>query len=106
MTKTTKTTTTCEPLTAEALRAALTGLPGWELRDGLLQRALVLGSFPAAIDAVVAIAAIAEQAQHHPDIDVRYQKVTLRLCTHDAGGAITSLDIDLASAINAAFRDR
>ena len=46
------------------------------------------------------VAALAEAADHHPDIDIRYSKVTLALSTHDAGG-LTARDFDLAEAIGA-----
>jgi 4a-hydroxytetrahydrobiopterin dehydratase len=51
------------------------------------------------IDFVNRVATLAESANHHPDIDIRYSKVTLTLSTHDAGG-ITSNDVNLARAID------
>jgi 4a-hydroxytetrahydrobiopterin dehydratase len=52
------------------------------------------------IDFVVRIAGLAEAANHHPDVDIRYTKVTVTLSTHDAGG-ITVKDLDLAKEIEA-----
>ena len=52
-----------------------------------------------ALALVNAVGELAEQANHHPDIDIRYDRVTLALVTHDSGG-ITQLDIDLARAID------
>ena len=57
-------------------------------------------AFPAALDFVVAVGNLAEEADHHPDIDIRWRTVRLALVTHDAGG-ITELDFALARAIDA-----
>jgi 4a-hydroxytetrahydrobiopterin dehydratase len=67
----------------------------------VLARTVVLGSFAQALGYVVTVGVLAEAANHHPDIDVRYRAVTLRLSTHDAGG-ITALDVALARQIDAA----
>lgn len=75
--------------------SALAALPQWK-RDGeIISRAFEFLDFPAAMRFVNAVAEIAEQAQHHPDIDVRWNKVTLALTTHDAGG-LTEKDFALA----------
>jgi 4a-hydroxytetrahydrobiopterin dehydratase len=84
----------------EALRAALTGLPGWAVRDGELERTYTFASFPAGIAFVTRMAEAAERAAHHPDIDIRYDKVTLRLSTHSEGG-ITEKDVALAKEAEA-----
>ncbi len=55
--------------------------------------------FAAAMTFVVAVAALAEEADHHPDIDIRWNTVTLRLTTHSAGG-LTGKDLDLAAAVD------
>jgi|SRR5665213_849946 len=74
---------------------ALTTLPQWQ-RDGeVISRTFEFKDFPAAMDFVNAVASLAEQAQHHPDMDVRWNKVTLALTTHDAGG-LTEKDFALA----------
>ena len=57
-------------------------------------------SFPGALDFVVAVGRLAEEADHHPDIDIRWRTVRLALVTHDAGG-ITELDLALARAVDA-----
>jgi len=67
----------------------------WQEENGGLVREFELPSFPAAIDFVVQLAEIAEAADHHPDIDVRYRRVTVRWTTHSAGG-ITEKDRELA----------
>ena len=89
-------------LDADAVAAVLAGpdAPDWDLADGQLVKVVECPSFPAAIDFVVAVAALAEAADHHPDIDIRWRTVRLVLVTHDAGG-ITELDFALARAIDA-----
>jgi 4a-hydroxytetrahydrobiopterin dehydratase len=89
-------------LDAVALRAALGGpdAPGWDLVDGHLVKVVECASFTAALDYVVAVGRLAEEADHHPDIDIRWRTVRLALVTHDAGG-ITDLDLTLARAVDA-----
>lgn len=69
--------------------------PGWEEIDGALQRTFELPSFAEAIAFVNRVAELADQENHHPDIEVSYKKVTLRWSTHSAGG-ITERDVELA----------
>lgn len=83
----------------DAVTAALDTLHGWERDGDSLVRTAELPSFPAAIAVVDRVADIAEKANHHPDIDIRWRTLTFRCSTHDAGG-ITDLDIALAGAIN------
>jgi 4a-hydroxytetrahydrobiopterin dehydratase len=66
----------------------------WEEQDGALVRVFEFASFPLAIDFVVRLAEAAEAANHHPDIDIRYRKVTVRWTTHSAGG-ITEKDREM-----------
>jgi 4a-hydroxytetrahydrobiopterin dehydratase len=81
---------------AEAkIRPALASIPNWQLNDGKITRTFQFKDFPAAIKFVEVVAALAEQAWHHPDIDIRWNKVTLTLTTHDAGG-LTEKDFALA----------
>jgi 4a-hydroxytetrahydrobiopterin dehydratase len=86
----------------EAVAAALAGpdAPAWDLVDGQLVKVVECPTFPAALDFVMAVGALAEAADHHPDIDIRWRTVRLMLVTHDAGG-ITELDFALARAIDA-----
>jgi len=74
---------------------ALARVPDWRLQDGKIVRTFQFKDFPAAIKFVDAVAALAEQAWHHPDIDIRWNQVTLTLTTHDAGG-LTEKDFTLA----------
>lgn len=72
---------------------------GW-VRDGdAIRRSFSLDSFPAAIAFVTRVGFLAEAANHHPDIDIRWRTVTLMLSTHDAGG-LTQRDFDLAAQVN------
>ena len=89
------------PLTPDELDQALRHLPDWSVDGGALTRTAHLSTFPDAVEWVRAIADVAEAANHHPAIDIRWRTVTLRLCTHDAGDRITALDITLASQIDA-----
>jgi 4a-hydroxytetrahydrobiopterin dehydratase len=81
------------------ITAALGDLPGWQREENALVRTAELPSFPAAIAVVDRVAATAEERDHHPDIDIRWRKVTFRCSTHSAGG-ITELDVALAATIS------
>lgn len=80
------------------IEEALRGLPGWSVRNGMLVKTYPHESFPEAIVFVNAVAHLAELANHHPDIDVRYTNITLSLVTHDQGG-ITGSDVNLARRV-------
>ncbi len=82
-------------LSAEALKRATAELPGWELVDGELVRLVEFKDFVAAMQFVNRVAEKAEAAGHHPDIDIRYNKVRLALVTHDSGG-VTAKDLAMA----------
>lgn len=82
------------------IEAALRELPGWAVRDGMLVKTYAHEHFPQAIVFVNAVAHLAELANHHPDIDIRYTNVTLSLVTHDQGG-LTQRDVSLAGQIEA-----
>ena len=84
-----------DKLTAAQIKPALASLPDWQKRDKTITRTFVFKDFPAAIKFVNAVAKLAEKAWHHPDIDIRWNKVTLVLTTHDAGG-LTKRDFALA----------
>jgi 4a-hydroxytetrahydrobiopterin dehydratase len=87
-------------LAPDDLATQLDALPGWGLEDGRLVRTIELVDFAAALDLVVAVGHEAEQLNHHPDIDVRYNRVRLALWTHVAGG-VTQYDVELAHRIDA-----
>ncbi len=89
-----------EKLNESELKQALKSLPEWQLTDGSLVREWKFKDFLEAIAFVNRIATVAEAAGHHPDIDIRYNRVKLGLVTHDAGG-ITASDVDMAKKLNA-----
>jgi 4a-hydroxytetrahydrobiopterin dehydratase len=82
-----------------AIDAALADLPGWEREGDALVRTASLPTFPVAIGVVARVGEIAEDRNHHPDMDIRWRTVTFRCSTHSAGG-ITRYDVDLAKAIS------
>lgn len=75
-------------------------LPDWQRNGEIITRTFRFKDFPAALKFVNAVGEIAEQVQHHPDIDIRWNKVTLALTTHDAGG-LTEKDFSLARQCDA-----
>jgi len=87
-------------LTAAEVDEALTGVPEWHESGDTIQRTFQLKDFVQAIEFVNRIAAVSEAANHHPDLLIRYSRVTLTLATHDAGG-ITEKDFDLAKKADA-----
>lgn len=82
--------------------AAAAGLNGWHRLHGALRRSIKFDSFLAGIEGVRKVAALAERADHHPDIDIRWRTVTFALSTHSAGG-ITDKDVELAREIDEAL---
>ena len=87
-----------DTLNHEQIEAALAELDGWGFRDEAFVRTFRFADFVHAVDFVNELAEIAEGQKHHPDIDIRYNKVTLRLTSHDAGG-VTRRDVQLAEAV-------
>jgi 4a-hydroxytetrahydrobiopterin dehydratase len=83
----------------DEITKALADLPDWERDGATLVRTAELDSFPRAIQAVNRIAEVAENDNHHPDIDIRWRTLTFRCATHSAGG-ITALDVSLAMEID------
>ena len=82
-------------LTAKQIKAALPGVPQWRRKAQVIARTYEFKDFPAAIRFVNGVARVAEKAWHHPDIDIRWNKVALALTTHDEGG-LTQKDFALA----------
>ena len=78
---------------------ALAELSSWSLSGKTITRTFDCASFPEAVDFVGRVAVEAELANHHPDIDIRWRKVTFTLSTHSAGG-LTELDVQLARTID------
>jgi 4a-hydroxytetrahydrobiopterin dehydratase len=83
-------------LSADEARSRLGKLLGWQVEAGKIIKTFKFNDFLAALHFVNRVGDAAEQAGHHPDIDIRYNKVKLALITHDAGG-LTEKDFDLAA---------
>ena len=84
----------------KAVAAALARVPGWTRAGRAITRTYRFDDFRGALAFVNRVGELAERAQHHPDIDIRYNEVTLSMWTHDAGG-LTERDFRLATAIDA-----
>jgi 4a-hydroxytetrahydrobiopterin dehydratase len=85
---------------APEIISGLHTIPDWKRQGQIISRTFVFKDFPAAMAFTNAVASLAEQAQHHPDMDVRWNKVTLALTTHNAGG-LTEKDFALARQCDA-----
>jgi len=83
-------------LSTSEIETALAGVPEWAEVGGSIQRTFAFSNFVQSMEFVTNVAAVAEADAHHPEILIRYNKVTLSLNTHDAGG-ITSKDFALAT---------
>jgi 4a-hydroxytetrahydrobiopterin dehydratase len=88
------------PLSDAEIASRLPSLAAWQLDGGELVRTFSFADFRAALAFVNQVGELAEAAGHHPDIDIRYNRVRLALVTHDSGG-LTAKDFDLAGKINA-----
>jgi 4a-hydroxytetrahydrobiopterin dehydratase len=86
-------------LTDEEIATGLSSLPGWTRAGGSIGRTVELADFRGAILFTGAVAYLAERSNHHPDILIEWNKVTLTLSTHSAGG-LTAADLALAGRID------
>jgi 4a-hydroxytetrahydrobiopterin dehydratase len=86
-------------LSSAEIDQQLAGMPSWQIVNGELTRTFELTDFRAALAFVNQVGELAETANHHPDIDIRYNKVRFALVTHSAGG-LTKNDFDLAARID------
>lgn len=84
---------------SKEIKAALKELPQWEQSGKAIERTFEFDEFMQAIDFVNGVAELAEEAEHHPDIEINFNKVRLSLSTHSKGG-ITESDFDLAERID------
>ena len=89
-------------LDAAQLKDAQSLLPDWEISEESLFRIFVFKNFVEAFDFMTSVSLIAESMDHHPDWSNVYNKVEVRLSTHDSGG-VTSLDVDLAQSMDSLF---
>lgn len=96
-----------EPLTEEQIQKALEGLDGWTSEAGALATIYKLPSAAKALELIAAVGEVAEDLNHHPDLDWRYNRVILRFSTHESGTAVTALDVEAAhrSSLRAAALD-
>jgi 4a-hydroxytetrahydrobiopterin dehydratase len=89
-----------ELLTEDEIAGRLGGVPGWTRQGSSIVTTVTKGDFRESLLFTGAVAYLAEQANHHPDILIEWNKVTLTLSSHSAGG-LTAADFDLAGKINA-----
>lgn len=87
-------------LSSEQIQKELSQLKSWQLVGREIKKTYEMRDFVLAMGFVNSVALLAEKANHHPDIDIRWNKVTLALSTHSAGG-LTEKDFALAKAIDA-----
>jgi 4a-hydroxytetrahydrobiopterin dehydratase len=91
-----------QKLSPQEIDDLLRKYPEWAIENGMLVRFWTFNGFVEAIAFVNRVARLAEQANHHPDIDIRYNRVKLALVSHDAGG-ITARDAQMAAKLSAGF---
>ncbi|MGP4031407.1 4a-hydroxytetrahydrobiopterin dehydratase [Pseudarthrobacter sp. 1C304] len=89
-------------LTESQIDAALAGLPDWRHSLGALATVYKAPTAAAALELIAAVGRLAEEQNHHPDLDWRYRRVFLRYSSHDAGGKVTRRDVAAATAAAAA----
>ena len=89
----------------DELKVRLKKIPEWELEKKHIERTFEFDDFADAIDFVNAVSEVAEDEEHHPDIDIRYNQVVLGLVSHDAGG-ITGRDAAMASRLDMEFEKK
>ncbi|PSL39232.1 4a-hydroxytetrahydrobiopterin dehydratase [Labedella gwakjiensis] len=89
-----------DAITAEDFSTS-SGTEGWEVAAGVASRTFRTGSFAVGVEFVDAIGELADEADHHPDVDLRYPTVTVRLTSHDVGG-LSRRDVELARRISEA----
>lgn len=88
-----------QSMTEQEIKTQLAALPDWALTGNAIQRELVFSDFVAAFGFMSKVAPLAERANHHPDWSNSYNRLTISLSTHDAGG-LTEKDFSLAHQID------
>ena len=91
-------------LNSQDIKDRLKHVPGWDHEKKHIERLFEFEDFTQAMDFVNGVAELAEEEEHHPDMDIRYNKVTVRLSTHSEGG-LTDADFDLAEKIDTLVED-
>ena len=94
-----------EKLNDESIESWLEGRSGWKRKDDTLVKDFQFDSFRSSIIFMNRLAALADEQNHHPDIDIRYERVGVTLTTRDAGG-VTQEDLAIAERIDAATQAR
>src|SRR3954452_4809785 len=87
-------------LSPDAVADGLQELPLWSGGPDGIERTVQLTTFRAVVDAIVAIADVAEELDHHPDVDLRWRTLRIAVFTHSAGG-VTESDLQLARRVDA-----
>ncbi|THV43542.1 4a-hydroxytetrahydrobiopterin dehydratase [Glycomyces buryatensis] len=90
-----------QPLTEAEIELALSDLPGWSHTRDKLERTWTFGGHLAAVAAASAVGWIQEQRNHHADLTIRYNKLTVSTSTHSAGNKVTAKDTELAGTVSA-----
>lgn len=88
-----------DPLSDAAIQDYLDDLDGWSHEDDKLKTTYEFSDFRAAISFIVRLSFYAEEMNHHPELENVYNTVSIALTTHDAGGKVTEMDVELASKI-------
>jgi 4a-hydroxytetrahydrobiopterin dehydratase len=88
-----------DPLSDADIEDALADLEGWAHEDDKLKKTFEFSDFRAAISFIVRLSFYAEEMMHHPELENVYNTVSVALTTHDAGGKVTEMDVELASKI-------
>ena len=88
------------PLSKDEIKRALGELAGWSFEGDQLKKSFKFDDFRSAVGFIVRIAFEAEELNHHPEMKNVYNQVDISLNTHDAGGKVTQLDVDLAKRID------
>lgn len=100
-TATKATLTTRQPLTNEAIDKALKTLHGWSHKNDTIEKTYSFDNYLAGLAFATTVGTIAQGFDHHPDILIKWRKVTVSFSTHDAGNKVTATDIKVAEAIEA-----
>ncbi|MGW6174680.1 4a-hydroxytetrahydrobiopterin dehydratase [Arthrobacter sulfonylureivorans] len=87
-------------LSSEEIDRQLIGLPQWRYAGGALVSVFTLDNGREALNFIASVGDLAEEQQHHPDLDWRYNKVFLRFTSHDADAEVTTRDVSAAAAVS------
>lgn len=93
-----------ERLSEDEARTRIAGLAGWQVDDDTLRVRYDAPDVPTMVEIVARMFAAAEEANHHPDVDLRWKRLTVRLTTHDVGG-LTDADVEMAERIAGIARE-